>query len=68
MYGGCCIGGSACLRLKIWEEFQDGVRLVVQRCQQIGNFAEALFLSLDQQAVLGYWINSHVAEGNRLLV
>ncbi|CAK9856433.1 unnamed protein product [Sphagnum jensenii] len=40
-------GGSVCLSLKIWEEFQDGVRLAVQRCQQIGNFAEALFLSLD---------------------
>jgi hypothetical protein len=56
------------LSLKIWEEFQDGVRLAVQRCQQIGNFAEALFLSLDQQAVLGYWIDSHVAEGYGLLV
>jgi len=61
-------GGSVCLSLKIWEEFQDGVRLAIQRCQQIGNFAEALFLSLDQQAVLGYWIDSHVAEGYGLLV
>ncbi|CAM6022865.1 unnamed protein product [Sphagnum balticum] len=39
-----------------------------ERCQQIGNFAEALFLSLDQEAVLGYWINSHIAEGYGLLV